>query len=151
MSAIRHVSVPWREQLERSIRTAQDLPPPPVEGQLTRMVGLTLEALGCQAAIGDRCEVMASDGASVEAEVVGFSGDRLFLMPTGDVHGVKPSARVIPRPGAGFARVGPELLGRVIDGAGVPLERRQLGRGADARLIRARVQRRVRHVRLGER
>ena len=88
------------------------------------MIGLTLEALGCQAAVGDRCEVMAADGTSVEAEVVGFSGDRLYLMPTGDVHGVKPSARVIPRAGAGFVRVGPELLGRVIDGAGEPLDGR---------------------------
>jgi flagellum-specific ATP synthase len=106
------------------VRLAGNLPEPPVEGQLARMIGLTLEALGCQAAVGDRCEVMTGDGSSVEAEVVGFSGDRLFLMPTGDVHGVKPSARVIPRSGAGFVRVGPELLGRVIDGAGEPLDGR---------------------------
>jgi flagellum-specific ATP synthase len=124
MSALARPAVAWREQLLRSVRIAQDLPPPPVEGQLTRMIGLTLEALGCQAAVGDRCEVMAHDGSSVEAEVVGFSGERLYLMPTGDVQGVKPSARVIPRPGAGFVRVGPELLGRVIDGAGVPLDGR---------------------------
>ncbi len=114
----------WAQQLQRSIRAATNLPPPPVEGQLSRMVGLTLEAAGCQAAIGDRCEVMASDGSSIEAEVVGFAGDRLFLMPAGDVHGVKPGARVIPRPGAGFVRVGPELLGRVIDASGAPLDGR---------------------------
>jgi flagellum-specific ATP synthase len=112
--------VPWREQLSRSLNTAAELPPPPVEGQLTRMVGLTLEAMGCQAAVGDRCEVTATDGSSIETEVVGFSGERLFLMPTGDVHG----ARVVPRPGAGQVRVGPELLGRVIDGAGEPLDGR---------------------------
>jgi flagellum-specific ATP synthase len=113
---------PWRDQLARSLRVAATLPPPAVEGQLTRMVGLTLEAIGCQAAVGDRCEVMAADGASIEAEVVGFAGERLYLMPTGDVHGVKPGSRVIPRPGAGFVPVGPELLGRVIDGAGEPLD-----------------------------
>jgi flagellum-specific ATP synthase len=124
MSGLRHRATPWREQLQRSVRVAAAMPPPPVEGQLSRMIGLTLEALGCQAAIGDRCEVMANDGSSIEAEVVGFAGERLFLMPTGDVQGVKPSARVIPRPGAGFVRVGPELLGRVIDGAGVPLDGR---------------------------
>src|SRR5688572_1404097 len=116
--------VPWRDQLTRSLRVAAEMPPPPVEGQLTRMVGLTLEALGCQAAVGDRCEVMAADGATIEAEVVGFAGERLYLMPTGDVHGVKPGARVIPRPGAGSVRVGPGLLGRVIDGAGEPLDGR---------------------------
>src|SRR5262245_20123485 len=106
------------------MRVAETLPEPPVEGQLTRMIGLTLEALGCQAAVGDRCEVMAADGSSMEAEVVGFAGERLYLMPTGDVHGVKPGARVIPRQGAGHVRVGPELLGRVIDGAGEPLDGR---------------------------
>src|ERR1044071_8166385 len=92
--------------LERHARRVEQLPPPPVEGQLTRMVGLTLEAAGCQAAVGDRCDVLATDGARLEAEVVGFSGDRLFLMPTADLHGVKPNARVIPRIGAGTARVG---------------------------------------------
>jgi flagellum-specific ATP synthase len=124
MPAVQDFAANLTEQLARSIRDVRNLPPPPVEGQLTRMVGLTLEALGCQAAVGDRCEVVAGDGARVEAEVVGFSGDRLFLMPTGDIHGLKPSARVIPRPGAGSVLVGPELLGRVIDGAGEPLDGR---------------------------
>jgi flagellum-specific ATP synthase len=114
----------WREHLERCTRRVQELAPPPVEGHLTRMVGLTLEALGCQAAVGDRCEIVAGDGKRVEAEVVGFSGDRLFLMPTGDIHGLKPSARVIPMQGAGTLRVGPELLGRIIDGSGEPLDGR---------------------------
>jgi flagellum-specific ATP synthase len=86
------------------------------------MVGLTLEAVGCQAAIGDRCDILAGDGARAEAEVVGFSGDRLFLMPTGDIHGVKPNARVIPTQRAGAVAVGPELLGRIVDGAGAPLD-----------------------------
>jgi flagellum-specific ATP synthase len=117
-------AMPWSLQLQRSIRAAENLPPPPVEGHLSRMVGLTLEATGCQAAIGDRCQIMAAGGSSVEAEVVGFAGDRLFLMPTGDIRGLKPGARVIPRPGAGFVRAGQELLGRVIDAAGVPLDGR---------------------------
>jgi flagellum-specific ATP synthase len=117
-------AVPWRDQLSRSLRLAADFPPPPVEGQLTRMVGLTMEALGCQAAVGDRCEIAASSGAPMEAEVVGFAADRLYLMPTGDVQGVKPGARVMPRAGAGHVRVGMELLGRVVDGGGEPLDGR---------------------------
>ncbi len=114
----------WQEFLNQGLRNIQHLPPPVVEGQLTRMVGLTLEASGCQAAVGDRCEIATSDGSHVEAEVVGFAGDRLYLMPTGDIHGVKPSARVIPLPGASSVKVGPELLGRIIDGAGEPLDGR---------------------------
>ena len=114
----------WSEQLQRSAQRAERIQPPPVEGVLTRMIGLTLEAAGCQAAVGDRCDVLASDGGSVEAEVVGFSGDRLYLMPTGDIHGLKPNARVVPRVGAEMAIVGERLLGRIVDGAGVPLDGR---------------------------
>jgi flagellum-specific ATP synthase len=91
----------WAKQLQRATRAIDRIEPPPVEGVLTRMIGLTLEAAGCQAAVGDRCEVLGSGGTRVEAEVVGFSGDRLYLMPTGDIHGLKPNARVIPRTGAG--------------------------------------------------
>jgi len=63
-----------------------------VEGLLSRMVGLTLEAVGCEAAVGGRCLVEAADGREIEAEVVGFSGERLFLMPTGDMRGLMPGA-----------------------------------------------------------
>src|SRR3954454_12225206 len=98
----------WASELQRSAQRVAKIPPPPVEGVLTRMVGLTLEAARCQAAVGDRCDVLASDGGRIEAEVVGCSGDRLFLMPTSDIHGVKPNARVIPRVGAEMVPVGPE-------------------------------------------
>jgi len=86
------------------------------------MVGLTLEATGCQASIGDYCDVITSDGFRVASEVVGFSGDRLYLMPTGDAQGLGPSARVVPRQRAGTVRVGPQLLGRIVDGGANPLD-----------------------------
>ena len=106
----------WSSRLQHHIRRIDQTPAPPVEGSLTRMIGLTLEAVGCQASIGDTCDVIAKDGSRVESEVVGFSGDRLYLMPSGDAHGLGPNARVIPRPGAGTVPVGPQLLGRIIDG-----------------------------------
>ncbi|MCC6170415.1 MAG: flagellar protein export ATPase FliI [Gammaproteobacteria bacterium] len=100
-----------------------DAPPPPiVEGRLTRMVGLTLEATGCQAAVGDRCLLVPGRGAPSEAEVVGFAGERLLLMPTGDLHGLEPATRVIPTARSGIVPVGESMLGRVIDGAGQPLD-----------------------------
>src|ERR1700742_866079 len=105
----------WASRLERRIKRVEQTPAPPVEGSLTRMVGLTLEAVGCQASIGDTCDVIAANGTRVESEVVGFSGERLYLMPTGDVHGLGPNARVVPRSGAGSIPVGPQLLGRIID------------------------------------
>lgn len=59
---------------------------PVVEGRLLRMVGLTLEAEGLKAAVGSRCLVLNEDSShpiQVEAEVMGFSGNKLYLMPVG--------------------------------------------------------------------
>ncbi|HQU15083.1 MAG: flagellar protein export ATPase FliI [Chromatiales bacterium 21-64-14] len=111
----------WRQRL---VGYQARLNPPAlvVEGKLTRMVGLTLEAAGCQEAIGGRCVVASPQGQTIEAEVVGFSGDRLFLMPTGDIRGLMPGARVIPTHRVCEVAVGPAVLGRVLDGAGRPLD-----------------------------
>lgn len=95
-----------------------------VEGKLKRMVGLTLEAVGCRAAIGGRCIVETPHGRAIEAEVVGFAGERIFLMPTGDIQGLEPDCRVIPMGRTCSAKVGFGLLGRVLDGAGKPLDGR---------------------------
>lgn len=93
-----------------------------VQGKLTRMVGLTLEAVGCQAAVGARCVVTGPNNDDIEAEVVGFSGEKLYLMPTGDIQGLTPNAKVIPVDTVSYAPVGDNLLGRVIDGSGKPLD-----------------------------
>ncbi|MCC7464333.1 MAG: flagellar protein export ATPase FliI [Gammaproteobacteria bacterium] len=125
----------WGAALQRAAARLQQVPPPPVAGRLTRMVGLTLEAVGCQAAVGDRCEIVAGDDQRVDAEVVGFAGEQLYLMPTGDIHGLKPGARVLPRARAGTVPVGPELLGRIVDGACQPLDGRgPIGAAARLRL-----------------
>lgn len=112
----------WMTSLARVASEANQHARPVVEGVLTRMVGLTLEAVGCQAPIGARCDVVNAGGARVETEVVGFSGDSLYLMPTSEVRGLVPNARVIPTRHSSDAVVGPELLGRVIDGRGRPLD-----------------------------
>ena len=65
-------------------------------GRLTRVAGLVMEAVGLKLAVGSSCIVELPGGLSVDAEVVGFSGDRLFLMPSTDVYGLTPGARVIP-------------------------------------------------------
>lgn len=95
-----------------------------VEGVLKRVVGLTLEATGCQVQIGGRCRVQSDEGHATEAEVVGFSGDRTYLMSTGEVEGLRPNARVMPIRSAPVVGVGPALLGRVLDGEGQPLDGR---------------------------
>jgi len=118
-----HVHMPvWRHKLDNITRRLDDSPPLIVEGRLTRMVGLTLEAVGCQAAIGSRCLVESIHKEFVEAEVVGFSGEHIYLMPTGDMEGIRPNARVIPTGRVYAVDVGEDLLGRVLDGSGKPLD-----------------------------
>jgi flagellum-specific ATP synthase len=112
----------WRDKLARNTQRIERITPPAVEGHLVRMIGQTLEAVGCQAAVGDYCDVITGAGAHVETEVVGFAGDRLYLMPTGDLHGLEPNSKVVPRQRGGSVRVGPELLGRIIDGSAQPLD-----------------------------
>lgn len=94
---------------------------PTVSGKLVRVVGLTLEAIGCTAAVGSLCHVETNDGF-IDAEVVGFSGERLFLMPSERLTGVVPGARVIPQTETQGIPVGMELLGRVLDGLGKPID-----------------------------
>ncbi len=118
------------QRLVASLRTActrvADARTVVVEGVLKRVTGLTLEAVGCQVRIGERCSVMNADGDAVEAEVVGFSGDRVYLMPVDDLRGVLPNARVVPLHRSASIPIGNGLLGRVLDGEGTPLD--DLGR-----------------------
>ena len=93
-----------------------------VEGKLTRMVGLALAAVGCRAAVGDRCQVLRDSGVPIDTEVVGFSGDDLFLMPIGEIRGLAPNAPVLPTSRGGLVAVGDGLLGRVLDGTGRPID-----------------------------
>lgn len=93
-----------------------------VEGRLTRMVGMTLEAVGCSVNIGERCHIETIHGKLEEAEVVGFTMDKIYLMPIGSIHGLGPGARVIPTHRAAEIPVGDNLLGRVLDGQGKPID-----------------------------
>ncbi|HEB67608.1 MAG TPA: flagellar protein export ATPase FliI [Gammaproteobacteria bacterium] len=112
----------WCEALKGLEERLDQVPGLVVEGRLDRMVGMTIEAVGCQAVIGARCLVEGGDGRDIEAEVVGFDGNRLYLMPTGNIQGVRPNARVTPTQRVYEAAVGEALLGRVVDGTGRPLD-----------------------------
>lgn len=111
----------WQHQLQA---TAQHIPeelPLSVAGRLTRMVGLTIEAEGLFAPLGSRCRISQGKQSS-EAEVVGFHRDKLYLMPVGEMQGLAPNALVTPIGEDAQVSVGFELLGRVIDGSGEPLD-----------------------------
>ncbi|WP_350654820.1 flagellar protein export ATPase FliI [Pseudoalteromonas sp. D48-MNA-CIBAN-0056] len=102
---------------QRHIKT----PAPAVAGVLTRVVGLTLEAKGLRAPVGSQCKIETMNGF-VDAEIVGFNDQTLYLMPNDHISGVLPGARVIPQVNDTGLPVGMSLLGRVVDGLGRPLD-----------------------------
>jgi flagellum-specific ATP synthase len=108
-----------------------------VAGRVTKVTGLVMEAVGLRLPVGSACAIHLNSGMKIDAEVVGFDGDRLFLMPQSDLEGVTPGTPVFPaevtqetpkhprrRPSdrTRHLPVGYELLGRVLDGNGRPLD-----------------------------
>ena len=85
MTALERVAALRARVTARSFDTA--FTEPRRIGRLTRIVGLTMEASGCALTVGARCEVQSSH-CSLEAEVVGFHGERTLLMPFGDITGL---------------------------------------------------------------
>ncbi len=126
MNTLSAAAKPRSQRLQSLLRESRERISSPgktvVEGQLKRVVGITLEASGCVAPIGGYCLVETVDSDWLECEVVGFAGDRIILMPTGELRGVMPNARVIPLDKASLVPVGNALLGRIIDGAARPLD-----------------------------
>jgi flagellum-specific ATP synthase len=92
-------------------------------GRVNNLIGLIIEATGLQAEVGEVCLVGPDrNREAVPAEVVGFREGRTLLMPLGELQGIGPGTKVLPT-GAPFrVSVGPQLLGRVIDGLGAPLD-----------------------------
>ena len=133
----------WQEFLDNCGAAAGQASPLLSSGHLTRINGLVMEASGLKLPLGGACRVIPVGGSPIEAEVVGFNGERLFLMPSEDVYGLSPGAKVValetppPLPKIGQVRathrraidrakllpVGDGLLGRVLDGAGRPLDK----------------------------
>jgi len=94
------------------------------EGRVVQGIGLTIEAQGLELEIGDICHIYPSrsEEGRITAEVVGFRDDRLVLVPLAELRGVRSGSRVVARRTSYSVQVGPELLGRVIDGLGRPID-----------------------------
>lgn len=135
-------AVKWQTFFEEATRRVYTGTTLEVRGTLTRLTGLVLEAVGIRVPVGSQCWVRMKGQTPVLAEVVGFSNDRAFLMPAGDVHGLASGASVEPAPayvtvpmlgerrqvqrefGQGVLRLplGDGLLGRVVDAHGNPMD-----------------------------
>jgi len=90
-------------------------------GRIIRVVGMMIEAEGPTASVGEVCQIETADG-NQPAEVVGFRDNRVLLMPLGEISGLSPGVRVTATGSPFKVPVGPGLLGRVIDGLGVPMD-----------------------------
>ncbi|WP_286233277.1 flagellar protein export ATPase FliI [Thalassotalea sediminis] len=110
------------QRLTNSLQFAQRQPIS-VAGKLVRVVGLTLEAVGVKAQVGSQCLVETAQGDLI-AEVVGFANEITYLMPEQSLQGVLPGARVVPLATKARLPLSMDLLGRVIDGVGKPLDGR---------------------------
>jgi flagellum-specific ATP synthase len=91
-------------------------------GEVTEMVGLLIESRGPAVAVGNFCEVISSTGRIVRTQVVGFRNGRVLSIPLEETDGLQLGDTVIARAEDGRVGVGPELLGRVLDGFGQPLD-----------------------------
>lgn len=92
-------------------------------GKVTQVVGLVIEAIVPEAALGGLCAIYATwDSEPVYAEVVGFKGERVLIMPLMDVRGIRPGSRVKVVESQSYISVGEELLGRILNGLGVPID-----------------------------
>ena len=94
-----------------------------LSGRVTDVIGLVIEGNGPGLPVGGLCSIERRKGrGAVPAEVVGFRRNRVLLMPLGDVGGIEPGNRIVVDRERQYVNVGEEMLGRVIDGLGVPLD-----------------------------
>ncbi len=92
-------------------------------GKITEIIGLTIESDGPKSSIGDLCYIYNDySDKPIMAEVVGFKKDKILLMPLGAPDGIRPGALVINSGGAMKIGVGDQLIGRVLDGLGHPID-----------------------------
>jgi ATP synthase in type III secretion protein N len=99
----------------------EDLELTSVHGRITEIVGMLIKAVVPQVKMGEVC-MIKREGEPLIAEVIGFTKDEVFLSPLGEMRGVGPSSEVIPMRMPLRIKVGPKLLGRILDGMGNPLD-----------------------------
>ena len=101
----------------------EGLVPIQAQGSVAQVVGLVVESTGPACRLGAVCDILTRQGGRrLAAEALGFRDNRVLLMPLEEVRGIAPGCRVIARQQRATVRVGPALLGRVVDGVGVPID-----------------------------
>lgn len=93
-------------------------------GEVVELRGLLIESTGPSAAVGDFCEILSAAGRTIRVQVVGFRDGRILSMPLEETDGLRLGDIILARPHAAKVAVGPQLLGRVLDGFGCPMDGR---------------------------
>ncbi|MEJ7608005.1 MAG: flagellum-specific ATP synthase FliI, partial [Bryobacteraceae bacterium] len=104
------------------VAVLNDIDPVRWTGEVTEMVGLLIESRGPAVAMGNFCEVRCASGRSIRTQVVGFRDGRVLSIPLEETEGVQLGDTIIARAEDSRVAVGRELLGRVIDGFGKPMD-----------------------------
>ncbi len=110
------------EKFRRHIRNVENLNPVRVDGKVSEITGIVIEAAANSGSVGDVCEISISANNSIKAEVVGFRENKVLLMPLGETVGVAPGSRVKLNTLPLRVPVSDQLLGRIIDGLGNPID-----------------------------
>ncbi|MBS1706826.1 MAG: FliI/YscN family ATPase [Armatimonadetes bacterium] len=113
---------PPETRYDRYLEAVQDTKLLQIFGRVSQVVGLVVESNGPNARVGDVCTIESDGGGSVQSEVVGFRGDRVLLMPLGEMHGVRAGDLVRTRGECLQIPTGESVLGRAIDGLGNPID-----------------------------
>jgi len=110
------------QRFDTFLNHVDELNPVRIEGKVAQITGLVIEATSQTGTVGDVCDIMINGSDSIPAEIVGFRDNKILLMPLGDTVGVAPGARVKLNPLPLRVPVGEQLLGRILDGLGNPLD-----------------------------
>lgn len=111
------------DRVSRYLPLLQDVEPIKAKGMVEQVIGLSIAGKGPAAPVGDVCDIYArSSCTAVKAEVVGFKGRQVLLMPLGEMRGIQPGSMIVYRGEKARIRVTSGLLGRVLDGLGLPLD-----------------------------
>lgn len=110
------------DRLSEAMASLDSIPVARVTGQLVKVNGLMLQAVGCRFRLEQRCLVEAADGEMIEAQVVGFDHHVAYLMPIRQLGGLFAGAKVIPLDGDSTVQLGEHWMGRVVNGLGEPLD-----------------------------
>jgi flagellum-specific ATP synthase len=92
------------------------------QGKVSQVIGLIAEGDSLGLGIGGLCSIINDQGRQVNAEVVGFKKEKALFMPYGDIRGISLGAKIIPIAASPMVGVSDDLLGRVIDGMGKPID-----------------------------